>query len=299
MFINNINRMVDSFMLIELGIDCSHDINFDSIGDIKSNSGISTLSYISDEKYLDVINENSSISGALCTKNLAPLLSKKITPIICSDPTFYFFSLVDRFAKKDKFTSKINSNYISEFSSISSYNVFVGNDVTIEENVTIKPGVYISDGTVVRSGAVLGLDTFQHQRTKFGVISPSHDGFLIIGNNVEIGSNCTISKGFSYRNTIIESGVKIDAQTYIGHGARIGEDTFLCAGSRIMGHVTIGKGVFVGPSSTISSRVKIGDGARVSIGSIVNKDVPNSEVVTGNFAIPHGIFIERMKNYPK
>lgn len=57
----------------------------------------------------------------------------------------------------------------------------------------------------------------------------------------------------------------------------------------------MGSDVWIGVNATISNRIRIGDGARVSLGSVVTKDVPAGATVTGNFAIDHRQFLKNLK----
>jgi UDP-3-O-[3-hydroxymyristoyl] glucosamine N-acyltransferase len=95
--------------------------------------------------------------------------------------------------------------------------------------------------------------------------------------------------------TYIGNDVKIDVQVYVGHGDVIGDRTLIAGGSVIAGNVTIGADSWVGLNATVSNRIHIGEKARVSLGSVVTKDVKDGETVTGNFAIEHGAFIRELK----
>jgi len=106
----------------------------------------------------------------------------------------------------------------------------------------IHPGVIIANNVTIRSGAVLGLDSFQHQRTSHGILSPRHDGLLFIDEGTEIGAHGAFSKGFSYRPTYIGRDNKFDAHSYVAHGVRIGDENIICVGTRIMGHTKVGNG---------------------------------------------------------
>lgn len=272
-------------------------IEFDGLGDVYSTYAPRLLSYIKDPAYANTLNDNKCIAGVICKKKDAELINERIIKVICDDPNYAFFSIVndrarDLFANHQTVT---NNAIIPPNSYVADNGVILGRNITIEPNVIINPGVEIGDGSIIRSGAVLGLDTFQHQRHMGGIISPKHDGVLVVGKCVEIGANTCISKGFSYSPTIIKDHTKIDALTYIAHGSKIGESVIICAGARIMGHVTIENNCFIGPSATVTSRIKVGQSAKISIGSVVTQDVPQNERYTGNFAIPHKIWINFIK----
>ena len=59
-------------------------------------------------------------------------------------------------------------------------------------------------------------------------------GIVKIGDNVEIGSNCTIDKG-SLKYTEIKNGVKIDNLVHIAHNVIVGENTVIAGQTGIAG----------------------------------------------------------------
>lgn len=294
----NVQRSVSSTLLEKL-LCIKEDFEvFDAIGDIHSNHSNRILTYIKDEKYIPIIHQNENIVGVICTPSISGKLTNKLVKIVHDDPVLAFFTLVDYFGSKIGRTNKSIVKSDIKFPSISipPFDVYIGENVKIEPNVVILPGVIIDGNVTIRAGAIIGIDSFQHQRTSKGIFSPQHDGYLHIKSHVEIGANSTISRGFSYRNTLIGENNKIDAQTYIAHGVRIGENNIICAGVRVMGHVSIDNDCFIGPGAIISSRLKIGSNAKVSIGAVVTKNICNGKHVTGNFAIDHQEFITKLKS---
>lgn len=270
---------------------------FNGLGDTTSNHASRILTYTRDIQYVSTINSNEHIAGVICGPDIADAISDRIQKIVHPDPTYAFFTLVDHFGKKVGHGAATHSEtpLPKDHISIAACDVYIGKNVLIEPNVVILPGVIIQDNVVLRAGAVIGLDTFQHQRTSMGMVSPKHDGYLTLAANVEVGANSTICRGFSYRGTCIGEGTKLDAQVYIAHGVSIGKENIICAGARIMGHTTIGDYNFIGPGSVISNRLTIGDRNKVSLGAVVTKDISERERVTGNFAVPHDEFMRKLK----
>jgi acyl-[acyl carrier protein]--UDP-N-acetylglucosamine O-acyltransferase len=293
---NNSIKLVDSELLRKVINLDSHGLSFSAVGDVYACHCENILSYIKDERFIDLVNQNDSIAGVICVKNVTSKLRAGIIPLVCDDPNWAFFTLMDYLGRSRVYSiNSLDSEITESAVSISGCGVTVGKNVLIEPFVTVHRGTKLGDHVIVRSGAVLGLDSFQHQRTSRGLVSPAHDGDLIVGNSVEIGANTTISKGFSYRNTVIGADCKIDAGVYIGHGATIGSRAIICAGAKIMGHSHIGDDVFVGPGAIISNRIAVGRSARVSLGAVVTKNVAEGMIVSGNFAIPHKNFLAALK----
>jgi UDP-3-O-[3-hydroxymyristoyl] glucosamine N-acyltransferase len=162
-------------------------------------------------------------------------------------------------------------------------------------NATILPDVVIGNNCYIKSGAVVGSEGFELKRTTQGILNVLHDGKVIIGNDVKVGANSAIHKGFSFRHTVIADDVKIDDLVYIAHAVHIGKGCFLIGNSMISGSTTLKENIWVGPGVTVSSGLIIESNAFLTIGSVVTRNVGKDEKVTGNFAIPHDKFLEDLK----
>ena len=94
--------------------------------------------------------------------------------------------------------------------------VYIGKNVKIGENSIIYSGarIYdycvIGDNCIIHSNTVVGSDGFGFQPTKDGYQKIPQLGNVVIENNVEIGSNCSIDRG-TIGSTVIGEGTKIDA----------------------------------------------------------------------------------------
>jgi len=250
------------------------------------------ISFIDNPKYLSELNNNKNIIVVITNRNLSEFISKKKL-IISEDPRYDFFSLINELGqinyKKTKSLINKNAN-IHPSAFISEFNVKIGNNTIVGPNVTILPDVEIGDDCFIQAGAVIGSEGFEYKRTSKGIISVYHDGKVIIGNNVAIGSNSTIVRGFSFKNTIIEKNVKIDNLTYIAHGAHIKKGSFIIGCSLISGSVVIEENVWVGPNSTISNSINIGENSFITLGSIVTKSVKANETIIKGKSIQNDVF---------
>lgn len=275
------------------------DVNYNGLGLLVDNGKDNLLSFIESPKFIKQLNDCSSISGVFCSELVASsgLVSDRIRLIVVNDPKWMFFSIVDYLGKnKSRDISVIHTSAnINPTAYVSPVGVKIGKNCLIEANVTILPDVEIGDNVVIRAGAVIGTDGFEHKKTSKGILSVTHNGNLYIEDNVEIGGNSHIAKGFSYRDTIIGKNTKIDALVHYAHGVQCGEACFIAAKAMIAGNVTMGKNVWIGPSATISNRVSIEDNAYVTLGAVVVKDVIANQTVTGNFAVPHMQFLRYFK----
>lgn len=265
------------------------------VADTKSELGV--LTFLSDVKYLNLVNGNSNIKAIFLEQGQDLILRDDIVAIYVDDPKWYFFSLLNHLAKnREREKTRIASSAVIHPSAvISDVGVVIGEGVVVEPNVTIYPDVTIENDVIVRAGAVIGVDGFEHKRTSRGIVSVAHDGSVLIKRAAEIGVNSNIVKGFSYRDTIVGEETKIDALVHYAHGVQSGYGCMVVASAMVAGHVTLGNNVWVGPNASIANRLTIGDDAFVTFGSVVVKDVPAGNKVTGNFAIPHDRFIQNLK----
>ena len=281
-----------------VGISSYNDEFYDFLALVNSNLN-NTLSFIDDKRYLKQLNQNLNITGVITTKEISNhIIDKKI--YVVEDPRYTFFSLQNNFAesimKSRRFESKIDvTAKIHKKSFINNHNVIIGKNTVIEPNVTILSDVEIGDDSIIRSGAVIGTEGFEYKKTTKGILSVKHDGKVIIGDNVNIGSNSCISKGFSYRNTIIGNNSKIDNLVQISHCVQIGERCLLPASTMVAGSVTIEDDVWIGPGVNISSQLIIKSGSSITLGSVVMRNVLENQVVTGDWAIPHSQFLKNLQ----
>ncbi|MCA0150382.1 hypothetical protein LCD52_16475 [Rossellomorea vietnamensis] len=261
------------------------------------------LTFLEDEKFVDYINTNKSISCVICRSEHRKQISNKNIGIICVDqPKLFFFKIHNELSKKEglglSFKTKIGDNCnISPLATISNANVNIGNEVIIEDNVIIKPNVTIGDGSIIRSGAIIGGQGYEYKRDKeTSILRVEHAGKTIIDKYVEIKELCTIHQAvFSWDYTCIGEHSKLDAHTHLGHATKIGKRVMIGSHGNLAGNISIENDVYIGPGVTISNRLNIGRRSKISIGSVVTKDVDEGKTVTGNFAIDHTLFIKHLK----
>ena len=264
------------------------------------------LTFMGNAKFIEQISPYASC--VLCSEKLVEKLPESVTGIfLSSSPKEAFQQIHNALSKNDAYRlpvreSKMGADcQISERANISPIGVEIGDRVMIEDNVTIYDHVKIGNDCIIRSGAVIGGKAFTFARTEGqGILGMEDLGQVVIGDRVEVFSLTHIAKGILPTDvTYIGEDTKIDALVQIGHGSKIGGRTLIAEGAIIAGNVSIGADCWVGINATISNRITVGDRARVSLGSVVTKDVMEGQTVTGNFAIEHGNFIENLKKLVK
>lgn len=163
----------------------------------------------------------------------------------------------------------------------------IGAGCTLYPNVTIYHQVRIGDRVTIHSGAVIGADGFgfalhEGRYEKFPQI-----GRVEIGDDVEIGANCTIDRA-ALGVTSIGDGTKLDNLVHVAHNCRIGRHVVVAAQTGFSG------GVVVEDYAVIGGQVGIGDKARIESGAVLgsgcgvltSKVIRSGQVVWGTPARP-------------
>lgn len=164
--------------------------------------------------------------------------------------------------------------------------VILGDDCEVGAHVTCYPGTEIGTRSRVKAGTVLGGEGFGFHSGRDGHTRIPHVGRCLIGDDVEIGSSCTVDRG-SIDDTVIGSGTKIDNQVHVGHNVRIGRHCLLMGGVGLGGSTHIGDGAILAGHVGVIDHIDVGAGARIGAGSHVMCDVPANGTWSGSPARPH------------
>lgn len=144
------------------------------------------------------------------------------------------------------------------------------------------PENHISKTAMIHPSAVIGKDGFGYARDADGTLVPiPHTGNVKIGNYVYVGANSCIDRAV-VGSTVIGDGTKIDNNVHVGHGAKVGKNCLIVAGSVLGGSCEIGDRAFIGMGALIKNKVKVGNDVTVGMGAVVIKDVPDGKTVVGN-----------------
>ena len=165
--------------------------------------------------------------------------------------------------------------------------VTLGNDCHIHPNVTLLAETVVGDNVIIHSGTVIGSDGFgfvPHSRGEHMKIP--QNGNVVIGDHVEIGSNCSIDRAVT-GSTKIGAHTKLDNLIQVAHNVCIGRGCFIAAQTGIAGSTSVGNGVVFGGQVGVGGHIVINDGAIIAAKSGVTKDVDSGVTVSGNPARPH------------
>ena len=149
----------------------------------------------------------------------------------------------------------------------------VGADCVLYPGVVLYDGVVLGERCVLHAGAVIGADGFGFEPTASGWEKVPQCGTALIGDDVEIGANCTIDRG-RFEATRIGNGVKLDNLVHVAHNVVVEDGALLIAQAGVAGSSRIGARAILAGQVGIGGHVEIGPGARIAAQSGVARDVP-------------------------
>ncbi len=270
------------------------------------SASIDEVAFIARESFIPFLS--STKAGALiCSNNLSKGYSGN--RLLGADPYLLYAKCTKVFKDLQNIHPEIGvskSAYIgknvsiSENSSLGNFvnisdgtiiedNVLVGSGVFIGENSIIKSGskiypnvsiydsVEVGTNCVIHSGAVIGSDGLGFAKDNGSWLKIEHLGKVIIGNNVEIGSNTSIDRG-SVGNTIIEDNVKIDNLVHLAHNVKIGSGTAIAANSAVAGSSSIGSNCTLAGCCAVVDNIEITDEVHITAMSLITKSISEKGV---------------------
>ena len=191
--------------------------------------------------------------------------------------------------------------------------VSLGEGAVLREMVSIGARVSIGKRFRAQPGARVGGDGFSYVTPEVSGVENARKsmgdqgdaqaqnwlrihslGAVSIGDDVELGSNCTVDNG-TIRDTVIGSGTKLDNLVHVGHNTRVGRDCLLCGQTGISGTVEIGNNVVLGGQCGVVDNIFIGDGVIAGGGSKILSNVPAGRVIMGYPAVKMDLHTEIYK----
>jgi len=144
----------------------------------------------------------------------------------------------------------------------------IGRDVTIGArtllypNVTVREACRIGERVILHPGTVIGSDGFGFAPRPDGSYEKIPQlGIVSVGDDVEIGANCTVDRA-TMGETRIENGAKLDNLIQVAHNVVIGENTVIAAQSGISGSTKIGKRNMIGGQVGFAGHLEIADDSK-------------------------------------
>ena len=294
-------------LIKQLGGELIGDSNIliNSVASLES-ANKNSVSFFNNSKYLDLL-KNTKAALVILNKESCALHAGAC---IVVDNPYLYFAKISRLLNPIKILKKeIHKSAIIHSTCKLGKDIYIGPNVIIEENVFIADGVTVHAGVIIESdniigshstihpnvviktntiigknctlyaGAVIGSDGFGYAKDNDKWLAIPQIGKVVLGDNVDIGSNSTIDRG-ALDDTIISSGVKIDNLVQIGHNCIIGENTIIAGCVGIAGSAKIGKNCAIGGAAMILGHLSITDNVTISPGSMITRSIKNSGTYT-------------------
>jgi len=156
----------------------------------------------------------------------------------------------------------------------------VGADTHLAAGVKVRHGCEIGDHVILHPGVVIGGDGFGYRFADGVHRKIPQTGRVVIGDDVEIGSNTTVDRA-RLGVTRIGRGTKIDNLVMIAHNVQIGEHCIITGQCGIAGSTVLGDYVMVGAQVGINGHIRVGDGAQIAARSGIRKSVPPGARMSG------------------
>lgn len=148
----------------------------------------------------------------------------------------------------------------------------IGADTRLIANVVVREGTRIGQRVLIHPGVVIGSDGFGFAQDEGKWIKIPQLGYVVIGDDVEIGSNTTIDRG-ALDDTVIEHGVKLDNQIQIAHNVHIGAHTAIAGCTGIAGSTRIGAHCAIGGGVGIIGHLEIADEVQITAMTLVAQSI--------------------------
>ncbi|QNB00244.1 UDP-3-O-(3-hydroxymyristoyl)glucosamine N-acyltransferase [Massilia sp. Se16.2.3] len=184
----------------------------------------------------------------------------------------------------------IEAGAVVKAGAVIEHGCFIGKDAMVGEgthffaNVTFHRKCVIGARGIVHSGAVIGGDGFGFAVEAGVYIKIPQTGRVVIGDDVDIGSNTSIDRG-ALADTVIENGVKLDNQIQIGHNCHIGAHTAMAGCVGVAGSAKIGSRCTFGGAAMVLGHLEIADNVHISSGSMVSRSVLEPGQYTGFYPL--------------
>jgi UDP-3-O-[3-hydroxymyristoyl] glucosamine N-acyltransferase len=180
---------------------------------------------------------------------------------------------------------KIGANAVLQAGNFIGDDAVIGDETNLFSNVTIYPRTQIGKRVRIHAGTVIGSDGFGYVFDSGFHRKVPQVGNVVIGDDVEIGSNTSVDRG-ALGSTVIGKGTKIDNLVQVGHNVELGDYCILCAQVGIAGSAKLGKYTVLAGQVGIAGHLKIGNQVTIGSKSGVMHNIPDGEKWLGIPAQP-------------
>ncbi|MGB0846438.1 MAG: UDP-3-O-(3-hydroxymyristoyl)glucosamine N-acyltransferase [Thiolinea sp.] len=308
--------MAGAFTLQELAASTGTTIKGNPARQIHSvasveQAGAADISFIRDKKYAQYL-ETSAAGALILTGELAETYQGDC--LISTNPYLTYARVVTLLYPRPEPAPGIDASAVIADDAILGEGVCIGPQVVIEAGVEIGAGSVIMAGCVIgahstigqdnyfhanatlaantvtgarvilHSGAVLGADGFGFVPDSPGWYKIPQIGYVVLGDDVEIGANTTIDRA-AMGETRIGNGVKLDNLIHIAHNVQIGDHTVIAACTGIAGSARIGSHCQISGMCSIAGHLTVADHTTITATSFVINSITEPGVYSSGTTI--------------
>ena len=283
--------------------DADHPIN--GVSQIQdANSG--TITFLSNpaySKYIDttdadaiIVEEKSLLKGktGIVVKNSQFAIAKTLrlfNPVKKEKPFIDSKTSISKYASIGKNVSISSGACIKKGARIGDgckigSNAFIGKDTSLGNNCELYPNISIYNNVsigsrvIIHSGTTIGSDGFGYVTINNIHEKIPQTGDVIIKDDVEIGSNCSIDRA-TIGSTIVGEMTKIDNLVHIAHNVKIGKGCLITAGFAVAGSTEIGDFCTFAGQVGVAPHLKIGNNSIVASKSGVTRSLKGQNTYAG------------------
>ncbi len=203
--------------------------------------------------------------------------------------------------QKERYNDLIHPTAIIDAQAQIADDVQIGPFCVITGPVTIDSGSVLDSHVVIEGHVTIGKDNRFFPFVS--IAEPQDKKYAKEPTTVEIGDgntfreNVTINRGTEQDigKTVIGNHNWIMAGVHIAHDCIVGSHCIFANAAALAGHVTVKDWAILGGYTLVHQFCQIGEHSFCGMGSVINQDVPNFVVVSGNLASPRGINLEGLK----
>lgn len=204
--------------------------------------------------------------------------------------------------QKERYSILIHATAIIDPKANIAADVSIGPYCVIEGEVSIASGSILEPHVVIQGPTTIGENNHFYQFCSIGA-APQDKKYsneptpLIIGDGNTFRENVTVNRGTiqDLGKTVIGDDNWIMAGVHIAHDCIIGNHCILANATALAGHVTVHDWAILGGYTLVHQFCNIGEHSFCGMGSVINQDVPNFVIVSGNLAGPRGVNLEGLK----
>ena len=222
------------------------DGEFSALGLSNSDGPEGMLSFLEDARFASELLDNPRIRAVICRPEDGAAVAERKQGVVLSDtPRLTYFQLHNRLAELPDYcppqTPSVipESCHVSPLAYIAPTGVVLGENVTVEEFVSIHGPCRVGDNTVLHAGVKLGGPGYEFKYLpEGGVLDIAHCGGVAVGADVVLFENVTVHRAvYPWDETVIGDECRVNAQSHIDHGVKLGRRVKVCAGCVISGRV--------------------------------------------------------------